>query len=130
MSLQSDVSFLVAAAVAVLVVLGALVTLVGAYGLLRLGSFYERVHPPTMGTTLGTTLVLGASIVLFCALESRLVLHEILIAIFMVLSTPVTFLLLVRAAMHRDGIDNAGDAPGPQQARPSERDPAADSTRQ
>jgi multicomponent K+:H+ antiporter subunit G len=109
---------------------GALVTLVGAYGLLRLGSFYERVHPPTMGTTLGTTLVLGASIVLFCALESRLVLHEILIAIFMVLSTPVTFLLLVRAAMHRDGIDNAGDAPGPQQARPSERDPAADSTRQ
>jgi multicomponent K+:H+ antiporter subunit G len=44
-------------------------------------------------------------------LESRPVLHEVLIAIFMVVATPVTYLLLVRAAMHRDGIDKAGDAP-------------------
>ena len=39
---------------------------------------------------------------LFSALESRPVLHEIVIAVFMVVTTPVTYMLLVRAALHRD----------------------------
>jgi multicomponent K+:H+ antiporter subunit G len=37
--------------------MGALITLVGSLGLLRLGTFYERVHAPTLGTTLGTVFV-------------------------------------------------------------------------
>ncbi len=44
---------------------------------------------------------------LFSALESRPVLHEILIAVFMVVTTPVTYMLLVRAAVHRD--NSSGD---------------------
>lgn len=94
-----------------LVLLGATLALVGSLGLLRLKSFYDRVHAPTMGATLGTGCVLLASMVLFSALESRPVLHEILIGIFMTLTTPVTFMLLVRAALHRDrseGRDPAG----------------------
>ena len=39
---------------AVLLFLGAAITLIGSLGLLRLGSFYERVHAPTLGTTFGT----------------------------------------------------------------------------
>ena len=74
----------------------------GSLGLLRLETFYERVHPPTMATTLGIGLVLVASILHFSTLESRPVLHEILIGVFMTLSTPVTYMLLVRAALHRD----------------------------
>jgi multicomponent K+:H+ antiporter subunit G len=93
---------LVALVVAVLVVAGALLALVGSLGLLRLPTFYERVHPPTMGTTLGIGLVLLASMLLFSALESRPVVHEVVIAVFMVVTTPVTFMLLVRAALHRD----------------------------
>ena len=38
---------------AAFVLLGAALTLIGSLGLLRLGSFYERVHAPTLGTTLG-----------------------------------------------------------------------------
>jgi len=60
------------------------------------------VHPPTMGTTLGTALVLAGSMLYFTALESRLVLHEILIGVFMMLSTPVTYVLLGRAALRRE----------------------------
>ena len=45
---------LLSAAAGVLVVLGALLAFSGSLGLLRLKTFYERVHPPTMGTTLGT----------------------------------------------------------------------------
>jgi len=87
---------------ALLVFAGALCAFVGSLGLLRLGSFYERVHPPTMGTTLGTALVLAGSIVYFTALESRPVIHEIVIAVLMTVNTPVTYMLLVRAALHRD----------------------------
>jgi multicomponent K+:H+ antiporter subunit G len=90
--------------VAVLVVAGAAFALIGSIGLLRLSTFYERIHPPTMGTTLGLGLVLLASMLLFSAQESRPVIHEIVIAVFVVLTTPVTYMLLVRAARQRDGL--------------------------
>jgi multicomponent K+:H+ antiporter subunit G len=89
-------------AAAILVVLGALLAFSGSIGLLRLETFYERLHPPTMGTTLGTGLVLIASMLYFTATQSRPVLHEVLIGLFMTVSTPVTYMLLVRAALHRD----------------------------
>jgi multicomponent K+:H+ antiporter subunit G len=90
---------------AVLIVAGALLAFTGSLGLLRLKTFYERIHPPTMGATLGTGLILVGSMLYFSALESRPVLHEILIGVFMTLSTPVTYMLLVRAALHRDSAE-------------------------
>ena len=89
-------------AVSLLVLAGALLAFLGSLGLLTLKTFYERVHPPTMGTTLGTGLVLIGSMVFFTVQEGRPVLHELLIGAFMTLTTPVTYLLLVRAALYRD----------------------------
>ncbi|MPZ47248.1 MAG: hypothetical protein GEV05_28575 [Betaproteobacteria bacterium] len=111
MSHASDLSALTAFVTALLLLAGAVLALIGSIGLLRLKTFYERVHAPTLGTTLGMGLVLIASMILFSALESRPVLHEILIGVFMTLSTPVTFMLLVRAARHRDqAVDNTSPA--------------------
>jgi len=101
----------VALSTALLVLLGATLALIGSFGLLRLRSFYDRVHAPTMGTTLGVALVLVASMLLFSALESRPVLHEVLIGVFMILTTPVTFMLLMRAALHRDDLKDAAQVP-------------------
>ena len=95
---------------ALFVLLGALLALIGSFGLLRLRNFYDRVHAPTMGTTLGTGCVLIASMVLSSAHESRPVLHEILIGVFMTVTTPVTFMLLVRAALHRDRVKGRAPA--------------------
>jgi len=89
---------------ALLVLAGALLAFLGSLGLLRMKTFFERVHPPTMGTTLGTALVLAGSMLYFTALE-RLVLHEILIGVFMTLTTPVTYILLGRAALRREQND-------------------------
>src|SRR5690606_36929491 len=36
-----------------LILLGSALTLIGSFGLLRMKSFYERVHAPTLGATLG-----------------------------------------------------------------------------
>jgi multicomponent K+:H+ antiporter subunit G len=84
-----------------LVLAGATVALVGSLGLLRLPTFFERVHAPTMGSTLGMALVLCGSLLHFGVLESRLVMHEMVIAAIVTLSTPVTYLLLGRAALQR-----------------------------
>ena len=94
-------------AAALLVLAGASLALLGSIGLVRLKTFYERVHPPTMGTTLGTGLVLIGSMLFFTVYESRPVLHEILIGVFMTLNTPVTYMLLVRAALHRDRVERS-----------------------
>jgi multicomponent K+:H+ antiporter subunit G len=92
----------VAALVAIFALLGAAFALIGSFGLLRLRTCYQRVHPPTMGTTFGVGFTLVASMLLFSVLESQPVLHEIVIAVFVVVTTPVTYMLLVRAAVHRD----------------------------
>jgi multicomponent K+:H+ antiporter subunit G len=96
-----ELSFAVEALIALLVVAGAGFTFLGCVGLLRLPSFYERVHPPTLGTTFGTLFVCAASMILFSILESRPVLHELVIAVFVVVTTPITFTLLLRAAVRR-----------------------------
>ena len=103
--------------VAALVLTGALFAFVGSLGLLRLGNFYQRVHAPTLGTTLGTFLVLAASITCFSVLQSRPVFHELLIGVFLTVTTPITLMLLVRAALYRDREEGSGDVP-----RSSERD--------
>ena len=90
--------------------LGAGLTLIGSVGLLRLGRFYERVHAPTLGTTLGTLCILMASATCFSVLQTRLVLHEVLIAIFVTLTTPVSLMLLVRAALFRDRAEETARA--------------------
>lgn len=96
---------------AFLVLLGSSVTLIGSIGLLRLGNFYARVHAPTLGTTLGMASILAGSALFFSVLEARAVLHEILIAVFVTLTTPVTLMLLVRAALYRDRTEGSSDVP-------------------
>ena len=98
---------------ALLLLLGAGLALTGSFGLLRLGSFYERIHAPTLGTTMGIGCVLGASMLFFSVLQTRLVLHELLIAAFMVVTTPVTLMLLARAALYRDRSEGCDEVPPP-----------------
>ena len=43
------------ALVAVFLVLGSTLTLLGAFGLFHLKSFYDRIHAPTLGTSSSTT---------------------------------------------------------------------------
>lgn len=92
-----------------LLVAAGFLTLTGAIGLLRLPDFFMRMHPPTMGTTLGTGCVLIASMLVSSALEQRPVLHELLITLFIVITAPVTAMLLMRAAVFRARLK--GDEP-------------------
>lgn len=92
--------------VGVLAIGGALLTLVGCLGLVRLNSFYDRIHAPTLGTSLGSGLIILASIVFFTVTAQRPSVHEVLIFVFVTLTTPVTLMLLARAALYRDRVEN------------------------
>lgn len=106
-----DLPVWVAILTSFLVLLGAGFTLVGAIGLLRLRTFYERMHAPTLGATWGASGILLGSIVFFSVVQSRPVLHEALIAIFVTVTTPVTLMLLARAALYRDRIEGSTEVP-------------------
>jgi len=106
-----DLPIWAAILVGLFVLLGASITLIGALGLLRLDNFYKRVHAPTLGTTLGTASILIASMICFSTLQTRPVVHEILIIIFVTLTTPITLMLLVRAALYRDRSEQVETVP-------------------
>jgi multicomponent K+:H+ antiporter subunit G len=113
MSYAVDLPVWAAVPTAFLLLLGAALALIGSFGLLRLGSFYDRIHAPTLGTTMGIGCILAASMLFFSVLETRLVLHELLIAVLMVVTTPVTLMLLARAALYRDRTEGSDGVPPP-----------------
>lgn len=84
---------------------GAGLTLLGSIGLTIFRTFYERVHAPTLGTTLGMGLIVAASIVLYSVLGGALTLKPLLIGIFLTITTPVTLVVLARAAIYRDRVE-------------------------
>ena len=94
---------------------GASLALLGSIGLWRLKVFYERVHAPTLGATLGMALILTASALYAGHAEARLFPRELLIALFITVTTPVTMILLTRATLFRqraEALKKDGDIPG------------------
>lgn len=96
-----SVSFWIEILVAFFLIAGGVITLLGAVGLLRLRDFFQRMHGPTMGNTTGAICVLNASMLYFSVQAGKPQLHEILITLFLLMTSPVTNMLLARAALHR-----------------------------
>lgn len=113
MNTATDLPAWAAVLVGVSVVLGAALTLVGCIGLARLNSFYFRIHTPTLGTSFGTLLILLGSVLYFSLTQQRPAVHEALIFIFVSVTTPVTLMLLARAALYRDRAENNVHVPRP-----------------
>lgn len=101
-----DLPLWATALVVLFLLLGAVTTLIGSIGLLRLTKFQQRMHAPTLGSTAGTASIAIGSMICFSALESRLMVHELLIVLFLTLTTPVGFMLLARAALYRSRVES------------------------
>jgi multicomponent K+:H+ antiporter subunit G len=86
--------------VAALILIGAAFTCLGSVGLFRLRDFYSRLHSPTKATTLGVGSLLVASSVFFSWHGDGLSLHEILVAIFLFITAPVSAHVMAKAALH------------------------------
>lgn len=87
--------------VAALVLLGAGMALLGATGLLRLPTFFERMHAPSIAATMGCWCIMHATVIYFSVADGSLALHALLIAGFVAVTVPVTSIFLMRAALFR-----------------------------
>jgi len=88
--------------VSLLLIVGASIVLIGALGLVRLRTFYQRIHGPAITVSLGAGSLLLASMLYFTVARSRPVVHEIIITLFVLLTAPVVSMMIMRAAVYRD----------------------------
>ncbi|VFR50153.1 Na(+) H(+) antiporter subunit G [plant metagenome] len=98
---------------AILLVVGGILALIGSFGLLRLSNFYQRIHAPTLGATLGCGCVLIASMLYFTGLSGRPVVHELLITIFVVMTAPLSAMMLIKVGLYRSGREERLEAKSP-----------------
>ena len=94
-------TMLVDAVIAGLILLGAAFVLIGSWGLVRLPSTMERLHGPTKATTLGLGSLLMASVVFFQARMGIWTAHELLIALFLFITAPISANMIAKVHLHR-----------------------------
>lgn len=109
------------AIVAALLLCSAVLVLAAAWGVVRLKTFFQRLHPPALTFVGASWCVTLASIVYFSALSEGPELHVWLIIILLSITVPITTMLLARAALFRSR--QAGDATVPPALQP--KSPAA-----
>lgn len=97
---------------AVFAVIGAAFAAIGSFGLVKVPTFFRRIHAPTLGATLGVWCITFATVVYFSVQGRSLFLHALLIALFVALTAPVTTIFLMRAALFRERQKKA-DVPPP-----------------
>ena len=102
MTAGADLPLWAALIVSGLLVIGGAICVIGALGLMRLPTFYQRIHGPAITVTLGAGCLLLASMLYFTLLQQRLVLHELVITAFILLTAPVVAMMVMRAAVYRD----------------------------
>jgi multicomponent K+:H+ antiporter subunit G len=83
-----------------LLLIGAFFALVGSIGLARLPDFFMRMHGPAKATTLGVGGIIIGSVVFFSTRGEGLSLHELLIALFLFITAPVSAHIVAKAALH------------------------------
>ncbi len=87
--------------IALLLLIGAVVALIGSFGLAKLPDFYMRLHGPTKASTLGVGCVLIGSLLYFSHQQEGVSVHEALVALFLFATAPVSAHMLAKAALHR-----------------------------
>lgn len=105
MTMTEDLPLWAALPASILLIIGGSLAVISSIGLLRLPTFYMRLHAPAMGNTLGAGCVLIASMLVSSALLRRPVVHEVLITLFMVMAAPVSAMLIMRGAIYRTGVN-------------------------
>lgn len=88
-------------AAAFFILLGAIFAFIGSLGLAILPDFFTRLHAPTKNTTIGIGgTVIAATIT--ASVQGSINLNELLIAIFLFLTAPISAHIMAKAALHTE----------------------------
>lgn len=99
--MMPDLPVWAAAVIAFLLIVAGFFALTGSLGLLRLPDFYSRIHAPTLANTLAAFCLVVAILVAASFEQHRFVAHSLLVSFFLIITSPVTAMLLMRAAIKR-----------------------------
>ena len=86
---------------ALLLLVSAALVLAASWALARMDDFFQRLHPPALGYTLGAWCVCLACIVHFAVLEDDVQWRFVIIAMLLAITAPIASMLLARAALFR-----------------------------
>ncbi|MFB5662147.1 monovalent cation/H(+) antiporter subunit G [Alteribacillus sp. HJP-4] len=86
--------------VAIIVLAGALLSFISAFGIIRLPDIYTRSHAATKAATLGVMFVLLGTFIFFAFVENMVSLRILLGIVFIFITAPVGGHLIARAAYH------------------------------
>ena len=86
---------------AALLIASAMLVLAASWALARMDDFFQRLHPPALGYTLGAWCACLACIVHFAAVDGEVQWRFILIAALLAITASITSILLARAALFR-----------------------------
>ncbi|PIT71131.1 monovalent cation/H(+) antiporter subunit G [Bartonella tribocorum] len=109
--MKDDVSLVVALAITVFLILGSGLTLIGTIGLVRLSTFYKRLHMLSLSTSWGAGSILIASFLYSTFVDHHFVFHEFLLMIFLFVTIPVASMLVSQAAAYRHYLENKLEKP-------------------
>lgn len=87
--------------IAALLLVSAVLTLLGALGLIRFESFYLRMHPTAIVFTLGTWCVCIAVCIFFSITDGILSLQTLIFALLIIVTMPITTVILARAVLFK-----------------------------
>jgi multicomponent K+:H+ antiporter subunit G len=87
--------------ISLLLVIGGVFGLIGSIGLLKLRQPMQRLHAPTKATTIGVGAVLLASIIYAATVLDDPSWQEVLIVVFLFITSPITANFLSKAHLHR-----------------------------
>lgn len=102
-----------------LLAIGCFFTFLGAFSLVKLPTFFQRIHGPTKASTLGVGCLLAASVIYHGLYGVGLHPREMLITVFLFLTAPVSAHMMSKAALAlQRGVGTDAPAPGKPPPRP------------
>lgn len=100
-------------AISALFILSGVFVMISALGFWRMKDFFLRMHATALAYTFASWCATLASVVFFSTVEQRLVLHPLLIALMLAVTSPITTVLLARVALFRRRSAGVADTPLP-----------------
>ena len=91
----------------ILVVFGTFIVTIGVYGIIRMPDTFTRLHAASKSVFLGLITLLLASVF---TTDKGIILRVIMIAFFLLMTTPVSAHVIGKAYFHRGGRMRAPDA--------------------
>lgn len=93
------IATLLAVLIIFMLLVGSFFVFLGGFSLVKLSSFFHRIHGPTKASTLGVGSILFASVIYHTTYGSGLHPRELLITLFLFMTAPVSAHLMSRAAL-------------------------------